>query len=53
MTEITLRIEHDTDAPQAFAIWSGDDLIGTGDALSEAMEDACATLQSWQFGAKS
>jgi hypothetical protein len=43
----------DTQGPEPFGIWLGvgdedDDLIGTGETLSEAMADAIVTMRKWE-----
>ncbi len=42
-------LEHDTDAPAPFAVWSEDDeIIGAGETASEAIVDAHATVRGWE-----
>ncbi len=42
-------LEEDADAPERFAVWSPEgDIIGAGETASEAIEDARATIRTWE-----
>jgi hypothetical protein len=54
---VDIRIEDDVDAPMQFSLWAVDrfadagemgELVGSGEALSEAIDDARVTLRGWQ-----
>lgn len=46
---IAYRVEQDNTAPQPWAVWADDDeILGAGDSLDEALEDAVNQLRSWE-----
>lgn len=53
MAGVSLRIEHDDAAPMPWAVWSDDgegggDIVGAGDTVSEAIEDARRQARQWE-----
>jgi hypothetical protein len=42
------RVDHDEDAPEPWAVWLDGEIIGVGEAESEALEDAIQTVREWE-----
>lgn len=42
------ELREDREAPQPFAVWLDDDIIGAGATAREAIEDAHATVREWE-----
>lgn len=43
---VFVELTEDEDLPQ-FGVWVDDDIIGSGDSPSEALEEAIATARKW------
>jgi hypothetical protein len=41
-------VDHDEDAPEPWAVWLDGEIIGVGEAESEALEDAIQTVREWE-----
>lgn len=49
-TLANIRIEHDSEIEGGrYSVWLGNEIVGSGEALSEAMLEAATTLTLWNF----
>lgn len=47
-SDARLSVVEDTDAPMSWAVWLDDEIIGAGEARSEALAEALATVRGWE-----
>lgn len=48
LLDVKPEVIHDPDDPMAWSVWWCDDILGAGDACSEALAEALDTVRGWE-----